>query len=39
MDEFILHSETLRRDDIIAYMLEWWEQHILVEDMAYKGQI
>jgi hemerythrin len=39
MDEFISHSTTIRRQQITAYLLEWWEQHILIEDMAYKGKI
>ena len=27
------------RKELIAFLLEWWNNHILVEDMAYKGLV
>ncbi len=39
MDEFISQSTTLSRQEITTYLAEWWEKHILIEDMAYKGKI
>ena len=39
MDEFIANSATLHRRDIVSYLTNWWEKHILIEDMRYKGKI
>lgn len=27
------------RSKLVAFLLEWWNNHILVEDMAYKGKV
>jgi len=37
MSEGVTNAENQR--ELIAFLLEWWNHHILVEDMAYKGSV
>ncbi len=32
-------SDTENQKELIGFLLEWWNNHILVEDMAYKGHL
>ena len=37
MSEGITNAEN--QNALVAFLLEWWNHHILVEDMAYKGAV
>ena len=32
-------SNAENRNALISFLLEWWNNHILIEDMAYKGHL
>lgn len=32
-------SDSANQNALVAFLLEWWNHHILVEDMAYKGRV
>ncbi len=32
-------NDAENRKALVTFLLEWWNNHILVEDMAYKGQV
>ncbi len=32
-------TDSANQNALVAFLLEWWNHHILVEDMAYKGQV